>query len=65
MWPHSACTRSRLAAEPMSQHRSIRVFAERPLASVFLAVLMLCLGVVFVSGFVPTSLNRPYFPGHQ
>ena len=47
----------------VNKHSSVKVFAERPLASLILAVLMVFLGIVIVSGWIPTSSNRPYFPG--
>ena len=49
----------------MNQYPSIKLFAKYPWATAVLALLTLCLGFVFVNGWVPNSLNRPYFPGHE
>ena len=49
---------------PINLRPAIKLFASRPLTSFFLAALMVCVGIAFVSGLVPTSANRPYFPGH-
>jgi hypothetical protein len=39
-------------------------FAARPWLSAVLALLILGLGALFISGWVPISPNRPYFRGH-
>lgn len=49
----------------MPVSKSMVLFSSRPLASAVLAVLLLAMGLVFVSGLVPTSPNRKYFPGHE
>ncbi len=49
----------------MHNSKSIELFSSRPLASSVLAVLLLIMGLVFVSGLVPTSPNHKYFPGHE
>lgn len=49
----------------MPSSKSVMLFSSRPLASAVLAVLLLAMGLVFVSGLVPTSPNRKYFPGHE
>jgi hypothetical protein len=49
----------------MSLHRGIKLFAARPWSSAVLAAVMLSLGLAFVSGWVPISANRRYFPGHE
>lgn len=49
----------------MPSPRSVALFSSRPLASAVLAVLLLVMGLVLVSGLVPTSPNRKYFPGHE
>lgn len=43
---------------------SLEPFTGRPRSSAVLALLLVLLGAVFVSGLVPTSPNRPYFAGH-
>lgn len=43
----------------------ITLFSARPLASAVLAFLCVLLGVVSVSGLIPTSPNRSYFAGHD
>lgn len=48
----------------MSKPTSIALFSARPRSSAVLAVLLLVLGLVCVSGLVPLSPNRRYFPGH-
>jgi hypothetical protein len=49
----------------MSSSRSVALFASRPLSSAVLALLLVLLGLVIVSGLVPASPNRKYFPGHD
>ena len=49
----------------MSSPKSVVLFSSRPRASAVLAVLFLAMGLVFVSGLVPTSPNRKHFPGHE
>lgn len=43
--------------------RAVETFSARPWASILLAVLLLAIGALFVSGFLPKS--RKYFPGHE
>ena len=40
-------------------------FTDNPLKSFVLACLMVAMGVLAVSGWIPTSINRVYFPGHE
>jgi hypothetical protein len=40
-------------------------FAQRPRASLVLALALVTIGVVFAAGLVPTSPNHVYFPGHE
>lgn len=49
----------------MKAHRTIELFAARPRSAAFLAALMLCLAAITLSGWIPTSVNRRYFPGHE
>ncbi|MEO6659939.1 MAG: hypothetical protein ABIN44_06405 [Burkholderiaceae bacterium] len=49
----------------MPGSNSVALFSSRPLSSVVLAALLLVMGLVFVSGVVPLSPKRPYFPGHE
>ena len=49
----------------MSFRSPIAPFIVRPRSSAVLAVLLVCLGVIMVSGLVPVSPNRRYFPGHE
>lgn len=49
----------------MSLRTSLKVFVARPWSSAALAVLCLVIGLVAVSGLVPLSANRRYFPGHD
>jgi hypothetical protein len=49
----------------MSLRTSLNVFVARPQSSAVLALLCLVIGIAFVSGLVPLSPNREYFPGHQ
>lgn len=49
----------------MNHRQPIPPFAERPRLCAVLAVLLIILGVLFVSDGVPASPNRRYFPGHE
>ena len=49
----------------MNSSRAVAMFSSRPRASMVLAVLLLVLGLMIVSGLVPTPPNRQYFPGHE
>jgi hypothetical protein len=49
----------------MSSSRSVALFASRPWSSAVLALLFVVIGLVVVSGLVPESPNRKYFPGHE
>lgn len=49
----------------VKMHRATKLFSPRPWSSLVLAILMLCLGLVFVSGWVPSSVVPRYFPGHE
>jgi hypothetical protein len=49
----------------MSLRGSLDGFVAKPRASAALALLCVVIGVVCVSGLVPLSPNRSYFPGHQ
>jgi hypothetical protein len=49
----------------MRSSKSVVLFSSRPLASAVLAVLLVAIGLIFVSGLVPTSPNHKYFPGHE
>ena len=45
--------------------RAIRLFSAQPWANLFLAALLLLMGVAFLAGWVPSSSVRRYFPGHE
>ena len=49
----------------MSYSRATKLFAKRPRPTALLALLMLCLGFISISGWVPISPNHRYFPGHE
>lgn len=49
----------------MSLRTSLEIFVVKPRASAALALLCLVIGIVSVSGLVPLSPDRRYFPGHQ
>jgi hypothetical protein len=49
----------------MSLRSSLAVLVARPWSSAALALLCVIIGIVAVSGLVPLSPNRQYFPGHQ
>lgn len=49
----------------MTRSRLVALFSSRPLASAVLGILLVVLGLMFLSGLVPTSPNRKYFPGHE
>lgn len=49
---------------PVSLRASLGVFVERPRRTALLALLLVVLGVISISGLVPLSANRQYFPGH-
>jgi hypothetical protein len=49
----------------MPSSKPVPLFSSRPLASAVLAILLLVMGLVFVSGLVPTFPNHKYFPGHK
>lgn len=49
----------------MSLPNTLGLFTARPLSSLVLALLLVLLGVVAVSGLVPASGNRTYFSGHE
>ena len=49
----------------MPNFKSVALFSSRPLSSAVLALLLLVMGVVMLSGLVPISPNRKYFPGHE
>jgi hypothetical protein len=49
----------------MPSFKSVTLFASRPLSSAVLALLLVGMGFVMVSGLVPTSRNHNYFPGHK
>src|SRR5690606_22609386 len=44
---------------------SLELFVKRPRSSAALALLCVVLGIVSISGLVPLSPNRWYFPGHE
>lgn len=44
---------------------SLELFVTRPRSSAVLAILCVVLGIVSISGLVPLSPNRWYFPGHE
>ena len=43
---------------------AIKLFSRRPFPTALLAVVVAGLGFVFVSGWIPDSSYRRYFPGH-
>ena len=45
--------------------KSVALFAARPLSSAVLALLLLSMGLIMVSGLVPASPSRKYLPGHE
>ena len=49
----------------MSLRSSLEPFVARPRSSAVLALLCIVLGIVSISGLVPLSPNRRYFPGHE
>ena len=49
----------------MSSIAAIKLFSRRPFLTALLAIVVAGLGFVFVSGWIPDSSNRRYFPGHQ
>jgi hypothetical protein len=49
----------------MKLQRPVKPFAEHPAASIVLALLLVCIGIAFVSGWIPDSPHRQHFPGHQ
>ncbi len=65
---HGACAQraqfSRLTARRMATaRRAIEAFSARPWASLLLAVLVLAIGALFVSGLLPKS--QKYMAGHE
>lgn len=46
-------------------HRSVKPFAEHPGGSIVLALLLVFIGMAFVSGLIPYSSRHRYFPVHQ
>ena len=56
---------SRAAEETMSRRTSLELFVARPRSSAVLALLFIVLGIVSISGLVPLSTNRRYFPAHE
>ena len=51
--------------ERVSLSNTLDLFTARPLSSLVLALLLVLLGVVAVSGLVPASDSRRYFAGHK
>lgn len=49
----------------MQLHQSSKPFVTHPKSSVVLAVLLILIGIAFVSGWFPDSPNRRYSPGHH
>ena len=49
----------------MSIRTSLEIFEAKPWSSATLALLCLVIGIVSISGLVPLSPDRRYFPGHQ
>ena len=49
----------------ITRSKSIALFSSQPLASAVLAVLLVLMGLAVVSGLVPMSPNRRYFPGRE
>lgn len=49
----------------MSVRSSLEPFVDRPRSSAVLALLLVVMGIIFVSGLLPVSLNRKYFAGHE
>lgn len=49
----------------MTDSKSVALFAARPLSSAVLALLLLVMGFIMISGLVPTSPVRKYLPGHE
>lgn len=47
----------------MTLRSAVTLFAARPKASAVLSTLFVLLGLACISGLVPTSPNRIYFPG--
>ena len=48
----------------MSLRSSLELFVDRPRSSAVLALILVVMGLVSISGFVPLSPNRWYFAGH-
>jgi len=44
---------------------AVKLFAQRPLSCAVLAAVLLGMGILFISGWIPDSPNRRYIPGHE
>ncbi len=49
----------------MSLRSSLKLFVNRPRSSAVFTLLLIVMGLVSISGLVPLSPNRSYFPGHE
>jgi hypothetical protein len=49
----------------MSLRSSLELFVDRPRSSAVLALILVVMGLVSISGLVPLSPNRRYFAGHE
>ena len=49
----------------MKSQRITKPFAEHPMASIVLALLLIFIGIAFVASWIPDSLHRRYFLEHQ
>ena len=49
----------------MKPQRFAQPFAEHPVPSIILALLLVFISIAFVAGWIPDSPHRRYFPGHQ
>ena len=49
----------------MSLRSSLGHFVDRPRSSAALALLLVVMGIISISGLLPVSPNRKYFAGHE
>jgi hypothetical protein len=51
--------------EVMSLRSSLEHFVDRPRSSAVLALLLIAMGILFISGLLTISPHRKYFAGHE
>ena len=49
----------------MAIRSSLEHFVSRPRSTAVLALLFVAIGIISISGLVPASPHRKYFPGHE